>query len=76
METKHRTKAEEKARRREEQEENVARRKAEKEEQTRAQRSGKSEKEGRMEVDDDDVEASDVDPEEMLLELENEIQGG
>jgi hypothetical protein len=29
-----------------------------------------------MEVDEDDAEASDVDPEEMLLELENEIQRG
>ena len=76
METKCHTKAEEKARRRKDQEENVARWRAWKEAQTQNQKKQK-EKDDEDEIDIDKLDDDDVDDvgqEEMLLELENEMQ--
>ena len=68
---KHKTKAEEKARRWKEQEENVARKLAEKE--ARGKKDKVAEENEEMDVDGDDEGVQDED--EMLLELENELQG-
>jgi ribosome biogenesis protein SSF1/2 len=71
LENRHKQRAAEKANRRKEQEENVARKLAEKE--ARGKKEKVPEENEEMDVDGDDEGAQDED--EMLLELENELQG-